>query len=187
MFPKLVNVVANFSLKCEFDLMTLKSQLNSANVSYEPKKFGALVIRLKKPKCTMLVFKNGSVTITGAANEKVSKISAFFLAAFLTGKNYNVSVEDYKIVNMVATFDVSEISTGNKETKLDLAELYKLNLASALYEPELFPAYSCVFNGVKLMVFNSGKINFIGAKNMFQIMEAFESFMPILFNSKMLE
>jgi TATA-box binding protein (TBP) (component of TFIID and TFIIIB) len=187
MFPKLVNVVANFSLNCVFDLNNLKTKLNVSNVSYNPQKFRALIIRSAKPKATILLFANGSVTVTGSESEIVSKVASFWLAGLMTKLNYEVTVTGYKIVNMVATYDVSEMATKNKETRLNLVKLRELNLIGALYEPEIFPAYSCSFNGVKLIVFNSGKINFTGGKSMFQIMEAFESFISVLFKYKMLK
>lgn len=47
-----------------------------SNSQYNPKRFGALIMRVVKPKSTALIFKNGKIIITGCRSETEMNLSA---------------------------------------------------------------------------------------------------------------
>jgi transcription initiation factor TFIID TATA-box-binding protein len=163
MLPKIVNVVSTFSLNCELNLRSLKEELNCR---YDPSNFTALIYKLSEPDLTLLLFPNGKVVSAGAKDELQAKLASFKIAYILTNFGYDIVISDYKIRNIVATANLHELFPN---MVLDLNEVYKLNLRKAVFEPELFPALTCTINDIKVIIFRSGKVNFTGGKNIFQI------------------
>jgi TATA-box binding protein (TBP) (component of TFIID and TFIIIB) len=98
-FPiRLQNFVATIDLRCALDLQTIQHKVR--NAEYNPQKFAACVIRIRKPRCTALVFESGKMVVTGAGCHEDSKLAAtkfastvsrpFFIVA--TGKEEFVGV-----------------------------------------------------------------------------------------------
>jgi len=56
------------------DLKTIASKCH--NTEYNPKKFGACVMRLREPKSTMLMFQSGKCVITGARSSHNAALAA---------------------------------------------------------------------------------------------------------------
>ncbi len=65
---RIENIVASASLNANIDLYALARELD--NVEYEPEQFPGAILKLKTPKTSLLVFKNGKMICTGAKSEK---------------------------------------------------------------------------------------------------------------------
>jgi len=50
-----------------------KIALKARNAEYNPKRFAAVIIRIRDPKTTALIFSSGKMVCTGAKNELASK------------------------------------------------------------------------------------------------------------------
>ena len=50
--------------------------LQARNAEYNPRRFAAVVMRLKEPKTTALIFSSGKMVCTGAKDENSSKVAA---------------------------------------------------------------------------------------------------------------
>ena len=61
------NIVASAALNAELDLYAIARELD--NVEYEPEQFPGAILKLKKPKTSLLLFKNGKMICTGAKSE----------------------------------------------------------------------------------------------------------------------
>ena len=61
------NIVASACLNAELDLYAIARELE--NVEYEPEQFPGAILKLKKPKTSLLLFKNGKMICTGAKSE----------------------------------------------------------------------------------------------------------------------
>ena len=61
------NIVASANLNVELDLYAIAREVD--NVEYEPEQFPGAILKLKDPKTSLLLFKNGKVICTGAKNE----------------------------------------------------------------------------------------------------------------------
>lgn len=78
--PILQNVVGTCEAGCQVDLKQVA--LKSRNAEYNPKKFSAVVMRIREPKTTALIFSSGKIVITGAKSEAKCQLGAFFLPNF---------------------------------------------------------------------------------------------------------
>lgn len=65
---KIENIVASASLDADLDLYRIAEELD--NVEYEPEQFPGAILKFKKPKTSLLLFKNGKIICTGAKSEK---------------------------------------------------------------------------------------------------------------------
>ncbi|MEM4327039.1 MAG: TATA-box-binding protein, partial [Candidatus Diapherotrites archaeon] len=63
----IVNIVASSSLNANIDLYNLA--VSVPNVEYEPEQFPGAILKLKEPKVSMLIFKNGKIICSGASSE----------------------------------------------------------------------------------------------------------------------
>ncbi|RLN41418.1 TATA-box-binding protein 1 [Panicum miliaceum] len=52
------------------------SALQARNAEYNPKRFAAVIMRIREPKTTALVFASGKMVCTGAKSEEHSKLAA---------------------------------------------------------------------------------------------------------------
>lgn len=60
-YPILQNIVSTVNLSCKLDLKQIA--LNARNAEYNPKRFAAVIIRLREPKTTALVFASGRIQV----------------------------------------------------------------------------------------------------------------------------
>jgi transcription initiation factor TFIID TATA-box-binding protein len=58
--PTLQNIVATVNLDCRLDLKTIA--LHARNAEYNPKRFAAVIMRIREPKTTALIFASGLTT-----------------------------------------------------------------------------------------------------------------------------
>lgn len=65
---KIENIVASANLNAELDLYAIARERD--NVEYEPEQFPGAILKLKEPKTSLLLFKNGKMICTGAKSEK---------------------------------------------------------------------------------------------------------------------
>jgi len=64
---KIENIVASANLNVELDLYAIAREVE--NVEYEPEQFPGAILKLKEPKTSLLLFKNGKLICTGAKSE----------------------------------------------------------------------------------------------------------------------
>lgn len=64
---KVENIVASAAIKEELDLYKIARDVN--NVEYEPEQFPGAILKLKDPKTSLLLFKNGKLICTGARSK----------------------------------------------------------------------------------------------------------------------
>ena len=68
---KIENIVASGDLDLDLDLYVLAYKLR--DIEYEPEQFPGAILKLKQPKASLLLFKNGKVICTGTKTEKEIK------------------------------------------------------------------------------------------------------------------
>ncbi|TKY65707.1 TATA-box-binding protein [Spatholobus suberectus] len=121
--------------------------------------FAAVIMRMREPKTTALIFASGKMVCTGAKSEQQSKLAAR---------------KDLKIQNIVGSCDV--------KFPIRLEGLAYSHGAFSSYEPELFPGliYRMKQPKIVLLIFVSGKIVLTGAKVRDETYTAFENIYPVL-------
>lgn len=58
------NIVSTVNLGCKLDLK--KIALHARNAEYNPKRFAAVIMRIREPRTTALIFSSGKMVCTGA-------------------------------------------------------------------------------------------------------------------------
>jgi len=64
---KIENIVASANLGVELDLYSIAQKV--PDVEYEPEQFPGAILKLKDPRASLLLFKNGKVICTGSKSE----------------------------------------------------------------------------------------------------------------------
>lgn len=170
--PQLQNIVATVNLCCRLDLRRIA--LMARNAEYNPRRFAAVIMRIREPRTTALLFNSGKVVCTGAKSEFHSRVAARKFARITQKLGFDAQFSDFKIQNIVASADVGFL--------IKLEALALNHPQFSCYEPELFPGlvYRMVRPSVLLLVFVSGKVVLTGAKVRHQLYQAFDNIYPIL-------
>jgi len=174
--PTLQNIVSTVNLGCQLELK--KIALYARNAEYNPKRFAAVIMRIRSPRTTALIFSSGKMVCTGAKSEDDSRLAARKYARIIQKLGFAAKFMDFKIQNIVGSIDVGFC--------LRLECFHTCHSQFCSYEPELFPGliYRLHEPKVVLLIFVSGKVVITGAKLRAEINEAFEKIYPILKNFK---
>ena len=78
---KIENIVTQFNVGVELDLELLNSKISGCE--YEPDKFPGLLMKVKEPQATYILFESGIVVITDIDDEKASDKASKELRTFL--------------------------------------------------------------------------------------------------------
>ena len=169
-------------------------------------RFAAVIMRIREPKTTALIFASGKMVCTGAKSEEQSRTAARKYARIIQKLGFPAKFTDFTIQNIVGSCDVkfpirleglalehSQYSSVRVARHPRLAALPLLSPLDALrltllfahftqYEPELFPGliYRMVRPKIVLLIFVSGKIVLTGAKDRRDIYGAFDKMLPVL-------
>ncbi|WIA36989.1 hypothetical protein OEZ86_008226 [Tetradesmus obliquus] len=171
--PQLQNVVATVDLGCRLELKEIA--LHARNAEYNPKRFAAVIMRIREPKTTALIFASGKMVCTGAKSEAESRLAAKKYCRIVQRTGFDdVKMKEFKIQNIVGSCDV--------KFPIRLEGLAYSHGYFATYEPELFPGliYRMKEPKIVLLIFVSGKVVLTGAKKREEIYTAFENIYPTL-------
>jgi transcription initiation factor TFIID TATA-box-binding protein len=152
-----VNIVVSSSLKHEIPLEKMAATLS--NTEYNPEQFPGLVIRIKEPKTSALIFSSGNIVCTGARSMRKVKEAIKKIISSLEKINIKIDIEpEIRIQNIVAS--------GQIGMDLNLNEL-AIKLRNTEYEPEQFPGlvYKLPQANATFLLFSNGKIVCTGTKS----------------------
>lgn len=154
---KVVNIVVSASLGHDIPLEKMAATLS--NTEYNPEQFPGLVIRIKEPKTSALIFSSGKIVCTGArtmanVHESIRKIIKSL-------EKINVKIKEFpevKIQNIVAA--------GSVGMDLNL-NILAMKLENTEYEPEQFPGLVYKLPELKatFLLFSNGKVVCTGTKS----------------------
>ena len=185
--PQIVNIVSMVNLRVPLNLKLIA--LKCRNSEYNPSRINAVIMRIKEPKAAALIFNSGIIIVLGARDKEKSKQAAKIFAKQIKNLGYEVKFSDFNIVNIVATCD---LGFPIKLTQLNIKINYMLSKNKSTndedekspchYEPAVFPGliYHMTKPELTLLIFQSGKMNFVGAKNKDDIYEALQKIYPLL-------
>ena len=171
------NVVASIRLAPYIELETLTSQFSDVE---EKTNFPGLVIKLQKPKSTILLFRSGKVVITGTKSVKSLPKIVSKVRSRLRELDIELDPEPKIRVENV-------VSSGSFGMPINL-DLISLTLDRTIYEPEVFPGliYKVDEPKVCFLLFSSGNVICTGAKNNKDIVTAVRDLAVILKGSGVL-
>ncbi|RNA16588.1 TATA-box-binding [Brachionus plicatilis] len=152
--PTLQNIVSTVNLGCNLELK--KIALYARNAEYNPKRFAAVIMRIRSPRTTALIFSSGKMVCTGAKSEEDSRLAARKYARIIQKLGFPAKFMDFKIQNIVGSIDVGFC--------LRLECFHTCHSQFSSYEPELFPGliYRLHEPKVVLLIFVSGKVVITG-------------------------
>ena len=78
---KIENIVTQFNVGVELDLDLVNTKISGCE--YQPDKFSGLLMKVKKPEATYILFKSGIVVITDINDEKIADTASRELRKFL--------------------------------------------------------------------------------------------------------
>ena len=172
---KVSNVVATFTLyenETQANLNLRSLCLKIRHAEFNPKRFAAMTVRCRSKltgTTTCLIFASGRCVVTGAENENASKSACEGYVRLVNECGFNLQQRGYKIQNIVAS--------GAFDFTLNLCAIQKANSTVAHYDPSLFPG--CIWkdpklDGIRILLFRSGKIVLTGAKDWSSIVSTWE-------------
>ena len=154
---------------------SIKYRSDSNNIS-------SIRMEIEKPKATVMIFRTGKINCLGAKSEEDSKRAIKIAEKKIKKIGYNVELNNFRIVNIVATCQLN--------FDIRLLEIYQtlFNTKSnrCNYESAVFPGLIYHMNNpeITLIIFCEGKINFVGAKNRTVISDALNKIYPLLLKNK---
>jgi len=154
---KVVNIVVSADLGHEIPLEKMAATLS--NTEYNPEQFPGLVIRIKDPKTSALIFSSGKIVCTGART--LDDVSASIKKIIKSLEKINVKIKtfpEFKVQNIVAA--------GAVGMPLNL-NILAMKLDNTEYEPEQFPGlvYKLPKRKATFLLFSNGKIVCTGTKS----------------------
>jgi transcription initiation factor TFIID TATA-box-binding protein len=163
------NVVGTADLGHEFDLATLAMDLPKSE--YTPESFHGVIYKTEDPTVTVMVFRSGKVTISGAATS--TEVGTAFERLVADLRDLEIAVgnpSETTIRNIVATADFGARMNLN-------AVAIGLGLERIEYEPEQFPGlvYRLDAPEAVLLLFGTGKAVITGATERTTIETAVET------------
>lgn len=154
---EVVNIVVSTSLEHAIPLEKMAATLS--NTEYNPEQFPGLVIRIKEPKTSALIFSSGKVVCTGARSMDKVHESIKKIIKSLEKINVKITIKpEIHIQNIVAS--------GNVGMDLNLNVL-AMKLENTEYEPEQFPGlvYKLPHAKATFLLFSNGKVVCTGTKS----------------------
>jgi transcription initiation factor TFIID TATA-box-binding protein len=162
---KIENVVATVVVE-----ITEKIDLNQiarrhADVEYNPERFPGLVMRIEKPRATILIFSTGKMVVTGLRQAAEAPRVVEKVVKNIRKAGIKVSNPEITIQNIVAS--------GDLHTNIDL-NMAAIVMEYAMYEPEVFPGLIYRMQDPKtvFLIFSTGRIVCTGAKKKEIVREA---------------
>jgi transcription initiation factor TFIID TATA-box-binding protein len=83
------NIVSTVNLGEKLELK--KISLYARNAEYNPKRFAAVIMRIRQPRTTALIFASGKMVCTGAKSEDDSRLAARKFARIIQKIGFKVS------------------------------------------------------------------------------------------------
>ncbi|MCK5107784.1 MAG: TATA-box-binding protein [Nanoarchaeota archaeon] len=161
---EVVNIVVSSSL--EHDIPLEKMATTLSNTEYNPEQFPGLVIRIKDPKTSALIFSSGKIVCTGARTLGDVRRCIDKIKKSLEKINIKIIIEpEITVQNIVASGAINmDLNLNSLAMKLDNTE----------YEPEQFPGLVYKVNvkdkegktfKATFLLFTNGKIVCTGTKS----------------------
>ena len=169
---KIQNIVASAKLDHDVPLTKLAEAL--PNTEYNPEQFPGLVMRIKEPKTSALIFSSGNIVCTGA--KSMSKVKESVQAIIKNLAKIKIKIKGnpkITVQNMVAS--------GSIGIDLNLNSL-AMDLENTEYEPEQFPGLVYKLPGTRatFLLFSNGKIVCTGTRSESSLREAVDKLVVVL-------
>lgn len=173
---QIVNIVVSTSL--EHDIPLEKMAATLSNTEYNPEQFPGLVIRIREPKTSALIFSSGKVVCTGART--LEKVDESLQQIIKSLEKINIKINIKPKINVQ-----NIVASGSVGMDLNLNVL-AMKLENTEYEPEQFPGlvYKLPQAKATFLLFSNGKIVCTGTKSEEQVNDAVDKLIENLKKTK---
>ena len=158
------NVVATGDVGPRLPLLTISQRLT--NAVYNPSKFKAVILRLRSPRTTVLLFASGKIVITGAKTEMDSLAAGRLTARRLRRLGLPAKLSNHTVQMMAASFNLGR--------RIRIEEFHAEHRARSRLEPEIFAGLIYKMGKTTALVFHTGKGIITGAKKRSDLMNDFD-------------
>ncbi|XP_055388888.1 uncharacterized protein LOC129617871 [Condylostylus longicornis] len=174
--PLIQNVIASVNLSTDLNLRLIA--ISARNAEYNPTKVNAVVVRVRNPKCTGLLFRSGRMMVTGARSETDAHIGGKKIAKLCLKVGHpSLRFRGFKVENMIASADCG--------FPVRLEGLAHDHSSYCSYEPEMFSGLVYRYHPLEsykavLLVFVSGKVILTGCRTIDHVNQVFRAIFPVL-------
>merc|ERR1712034_50288 len=163
---------ATMNVGCTINLRKLATKCR--NCEYNPQVACAVIMKIRNPKATATIFQSGKVVVAGAKSFKAVKLASRKFARIIQKAGFKAKFQNFTVKNFIGCTEV-----GYQVRLEGIAKSFQKEIS---YEPELFPGLIYRFQEPKLsvVIFMSGKINFVNANSLQQMKNAFQILQPII-------
>ena len=163
---RIVNIVCSASLGQDIPLIKLAETL--PNTEYNPEQFPGLVMRIREPKTSALIFSSGKIVSTGARS--MAKVKESIKAIIKNLAKIKIKITTFPKVNVQ-----NMVASGSIGIDLNLNSL-AMELENTEYEPEQFPGlvYKLPDQKATFLLFSNGKIVCTGTKSEEEVNKALD-------------
>lgn len=167
-----VNIVVSSSLEQDIPLEKMAATLS--NTEYNPEQFPGLVIRIKEPKTSALIFSSGKIVLTGARSMEDVEKSIDKIIKSLKKINIDITIKPKVAIQNI-------VASGTIGMDLNLNTL-AIKLPNTEYEPEQFPGLVYKLKGTHatFLLFTNGKIVCTGTKTEDEVHKAMDKLIETL-------
>ncbi|XP_037960142.1 TBP-related factor-like [Teleopsis dalmanni] len=173
---KVVHAVATFSVGCSLNLQMVRNAIPNAKIDLTD--YMGVIVKMTEPKCSTMIYRTGTIAITGARNEIHASHAAHVLLSQLQAIGYNVGFHNYKVSEISAALDL--------KFPIALQELYVKYVHICTYKPDIYKPL--IFNlpepDITIFIAPDGNVIFTQAKNREDIVKAIDVMYPILVTFK---
>jgi len=166
---KVVNIVVSTSLGHDIPLEKMAATLS--NTEYNPEQFPGLVIRIKEPKTSALIFSSGKVVCTGARS--MDKVEEAIKKIIKSLEKIKIKITIKPVINIQ-----NIVASGSVGMDLNLNNL-AMKLKNTEYEPEQFPGLVYKLNQADtkatFLLFSNGKVVCTGTKSEAEVHKALDT------------
>lgn len=161
-----VNIVVSTALKHDIPLEKMAATLS--NTEYNPEQFPGLVIRIKEPKTSALIFSSGKVVCTGARTMENVRASIQKIIKSLEKIGIKITIDPVITIQNI-------VASGTVGMDLNLNTL-AMKLENTEYEPEQFPGLVYKMPELKatFLLFSNGKVVCTGTKSEAEVNKALD-------------
>lgn len=161
-----VNIVVSTSL--EHDIPLEKMAATLSNTEYNPEQFPGLVIRIKEPKTSALIFSSGKIVCTGARS--MDKVEESIKKIIKSLEKIGIKITIKPVINIQ-----NIVASGTVGMDLNLNTL-AMKLDNTEYEPEQFPGlvYKLPAAKATFLLFSNGKVVCTGTKSEQEVQQALD-------------
>ena len=166
--PVIYNSICFARLPCSIDLKTLCCRCR--NVDYNPTVSSTAEMTLSEPRASVFCHANGTLRVMGCRTSVAARLAAK-RAAKIIREVFQIEFHEFSFSpsNLMAQADIG--------VPIRLAELAEAHPTACMYEPLIYSGCVMKFeNGVRILLYVTGKMVLTGARDMEELRRAFRAF-----------